>query len=339
MSVFLLIILLISIIISAMFGSAPLALEDVMEVIKTGLFYRDLDIAENMLTTFDIVWLLRLPRIILAICIGAGLSVCGVVIQAIVQNPLADPYILGVSSGASLGATTAIMLGLGVLLGENAIGTSAFIGAFIASVLVLVLSNIGGKANSVKLVLAGTALNAVFSAFSSFIIFFANDAEGMQTIVYWLMGSMSGAKWSSLVVIFPVTVLLIGYFCSQSRILNLMLLGDDAAITLGHKLNGVRILFLMLISIVIGLDVYAAGIVGFVGLIIPHISRILVGVDHKKLIPFSAFLGAIFLLWADVLCRVIISRTELPIGILVSLVGAPTFIYLMLKKSYGFGSE
>ena len=177
MSVLLLIILLISIIISAMFGSAPLALEDVMEVIKTGLFYRDLDIAENMLTTFDIVWLLRLPRIILAICIGAGLSVCGVVIQAIVQNPLADPYILGVSSGASLGATTAIMLGLGVLLGENAIGSAAFIGAFIASVLVLVLSNIGGKANSVKLVLAGTALNAVFSAFSSFIIFFAADNQ------------------------------------------------------------------------------------------------------------------------------------------------------------------
>ena len=274
----------------------------------------------------DIVWLLRLPRLVLAALVGMGLSVCGVIMQAVVKNPLADPYILGISSGASLGATAAILLGIGVALGENFVGIAAFIGAFAMSLGVLFISNLGGRSNSVKLLLAGMALSAVCGAFSSFIVYFANNKEGMQTIAYWMMGSFAGAKWETLAVIGPIIVLAVMFFWTQSRMLNLMLLGDESALTLGTDLHIYRQIYLLVSSL----------IVGFVGLVVPHVIRMLVGTDHKKLIPVSALTGAVFLVIADGLCRVIIPRTELPIGILISLIGAPCFVYLMIKKTYGF---
>ena len=287
----------------------------------------------------DIVWLLRLPRLVLAALVGMGLSVCGVIMQAVVKNPLADPYILGISSGASLGATAAILLGIGVAWGENFVGIAAFIGAFAMSLGVLFISNLGGRSNSVKLLLGGMALSAVCGAFSSFIVYFANNKEGMQTIAYWMMGSFAGAKWETLAVIAPIVVLAVLFFWSQSRMLNLMLLGDESALTLGTDLHIYRQIYLLVSSLIVGFVVYAAGMVGFVGLVVPHVIRMLVGTDHKKLIPVSAMTGAVFLVIADCLCRVIIPRTELPIGILISLIGAPCFVYLMIKKTYGFGGN
>ena len=287
----------------------------------------------------DIVWLLRLPRLVLAALVGMGLSVCGVIMQAVVKNPLADPYILGISSGASLGATAAILLGIGVAWGENFVGIAAFIGAFAMSLGVLFISNLGGRSNSVKLLLGGMALSAVCGAFSSFIVYFANNKEGMQTIAYWMMGSFAGAKWETLAVIAPIVVLAVLFFWSQSRMLNLMLLGDESALTLGTDLHIYRQIYLLVSSLIVGFVVYAAGMVGFVGLVVPHVIRMLVGTDHKKLIPVSAMTGAVFLVIADGLCRVIIPRTELPIGILISLIGAPCFVYLMIKKTYGFGGN
>ena len=287
----------------------------------------------------DIIWLLRLPRLVLAALVGMGLSVCGVIMQAVVKNPLADPYILGISSGASLGATAAILLGIGVALGENFVGIAAFIGAFAMSLGVLFISNLGGRSNSVKLLLAGMALSAVCGAFSSFIVYFANNKEGMQTIAYWMMGSFAGAKWETLAVIGPIVILAVLFFWTQSRMLNLMLLGDESALTLGTDLHIYRQIYLLVSSLIVGFVVYAAGMVGFVGLVVPHVIRMLVGTDHKKLIPVSALTGAVFLVIADALCRVIIPRTELPIGILISLIGAPCFVYLMIKKTYGFGGN
>ena len=287
----------------------------------------------------DIIWLLRLPRLVLAALVGMGLSVCGVIMQAVVKNPLADPYILGISSGASLGATAAILLGIGVALGENFVGIAAFIGAFAMSLGVLFISNLGGRSNSIKLLLAGMALSAVCGAFSSFIVYFANNKEGMQTIAYWMMGSFAGAKWETLAVIGPIVVLAVMFFWTQSRMLNLMLLGDESALTLGTDLHIYRQIYLLVSSLIVGFVVYAAGMVGFVGLVVPHVIRMLVGTDHKKLIPVSALTGAVFLVIADGLCRVIIPRTELPIGILISLIGAPCFVYLMIKKTYGFGGN
>lgn len=287
----------------------------------------------------DIVWLLRLPRLILAALVGCGLAVCGVIMQAIVKNPLADPYILGISSGASLGATSAILLGIGASFGPNFIGVTAFIGAFIMSLAVLFISNLGGRSNSMKLLLAGMALSAVCGAFSSFIVYFANNKEGMQNIAYWMMGSLAGAKWNELMVIAPVIIFSVLFFCTQSRLLNLMLLGDETAITMGTDLHSYRQWYLLISSLIVGFAVYSAGMIGFVGLIIPHVMRMFVGPDHNKLIPTSALVGAIFLVICDGLCRIIIPHTELPIGILISMIGAPAFIYLMVKRTYGFGGS
>ena len=288
---------------------------------------------------YDIIWLLRMPRIILAAVIGCGLSSCGVIMQAIVKNPLADPYILGISSGATLGATIAVLLGIGINLGENFVGICAFIGAFIVSLGVVFISNMGGRANSIKLLLGGMALSAVCSAFSSFVVYFANNKEGIQTITYWMMGSFAGAKWDGITVIAPIVILSVVFFWTQSRILNLMLLGDESAITLGRDLYLYRQIYLLVSSLVVGFAVYSAGMIGFVGLVVPHVIRMLIGTDHKKLIPVTALSGAIFLVLADGLCRIIIPKTELPIGILISLIGAPCFVYLMVKRTYGFGGN
>ena len=334
----LLLILLVSMAGALTIGTVSLSVGDVVFAVYDSLRSSVPIDAPGQGPLHDIVWLLRMPRILMAACIGAGLATSGVIMQAIVKNPLADPYILGVSSGASLGATAAILLGIGVSLGENFVGISAFIGAFAISLAIVFIANMGGRANAVKLLLAGMALSAVCSAFSSFIVYFANDKDGIQSITYWLMGSMAGAKWSTLQVMIPMSIVIPLFFYTQSKILNLMLLGDDTAVTLGVDLHRYRQVYLLVSALLVGFAVYAAGMIGFVGLIVPHVSRMLVGADHRRLLPIAALSGAIFLVWADVLCRIIIPQTELPIGILISMIGAPCFIYLMVKRTYGFGS-
>lgn len=191
----------------------------------------------------DIIWLIRIPRILLVILAGAGLAISGVVMQAIVQNPLADPYILGVSSGASLGATIAIFFNVGIYWGSNFVGIMAFLGALMISALVLFVANLGGRTNSMKLLLSGISLSAVCSAFSSFIVYFADDKDGIKTVIYWMMGSFAGTRWENLYVVAPVVIILIVFFYTQSKILNLMLLGDETAITLGTDLAKYRYVF------------------------------------------------------------------------------------------------
>lgn len=335
--------LVLSILLAVTIGSTNIPFTEVYKVITT-------NIGEIVSSIFsgepaniesgkinDVVWYIRLPRLILALGVGMGLSVCGVIMQAVVKNPLAEPYVLGISSGASLGATSAIMLGIGATLGTNYIGIMACLGAFLVSVGVVGIANIGGRANSVKLLLAGMALSSVCSAFSSFIVYFANDKEGMQTVTYWTMGSMAGASWERNAVVLPIVLAGTLFFLTQYRTLNLMLLGDEAAITLGTDLHRYRQIYLLVSALMVGFVVYAAGMIGFVGLVIPHVVRMIFCTDHRKLIPISALVGAIFLIWADVLCRVIIPGMELPIGILTSMIGGPCFIYLMVRKRYGFG--
>ena len=301
-------ILLLAFLWALSIGTVKLPLAQIYTVIVDQL-QSDLSVeAAGRGAAHDIVWLLRLPRLVLAAAVGCGLACCGVIMQAIVKNPLADPYILGISSGASLGATAAILLGIGMTLGENFVGIAAFIGAFCISLAVLFISNLGGRSNSMKLLLAGMALSAVCSAFSSFIVYFANNKEGMQTIAYWMMGSFAGAKWDNLTVIVPIVILAVLFFWSQSRILNLMLLGDEAAVTLGTDLHIYRQVYLLISSLIVGFVVYSAGMIGFVGLIVPHVVRMLIGTDHKKLIPVTALVGAVFLVIADGLCRIIIPR-------------------------------
>ncbi|NFO32141.1 iron ABC transporter permease [Clostridium botulinum] len=335
-SIMLLIILFISIGFAVTLGSTDISIREVYEVI----FYKIFNVGDSTSSSgpiADVVWLIRMPRIILAVAVGMGLSIVGVVMQAIVKNPLADPYILGISSGASLGANLAVILGIGTMFGSNYIGIMGFIGAFSISIIVLVVANVGGRSNSTKLLLSGMALSSVCSSFASFMVYISNDSQKLKTITFWLMGSLAGAKWNEIVIILIIVVVGSVFFITQNRTLNLMLLGDEVSITLGTDLHKYRIVYLLVTSLIIGIIVYASGIIGFIGLIIPHIVRMIFGTDHKKVIPISGLLGAIFLIYADVLSRVLIKGTEVPIGILVSIIGAPCFVYLMIKKSYGFG--
>ena len=331
--------LIFSILAAITFGNADLSLKDVYSVIAYKLFHIKSLSAYAEGAVHDVVWLIRLPRVLLALAVGMALSVCGVVMQAIVQNPLADPYVLGISSGASLGATLAIMLGVGGFLGGNSVGVPAFIGATVTSFAVIAIANMGGKATSAKLILAGMAVSAVCSAFSNFVIYITNDKNAATEVMKWTMGSLAGASWSRVGVMLPVTLICVIIFWTQYRNLNLMLLGDDVSITLGTDLHRLRTFYLIVASVMIGFAVYCAGVIGFVGLVIPHVIRILFGTDHRRLLPLSALLGASFLIWCDVACRVILKNSEMPIGVLVSIIGAPCFIYLLVRKSYGFGGS
>jgi iron complex transport system permease protein len=289
----------------------------------------------------DIIWHIRMPRALMSMLIGAGLSLCGVVIQASVQNPLADPYILGISSGGALGATFAIMLGFSIpgVLGQMGVAVWAFAGAFGAALLVLTIAGVKGKVTSVKLVLAGMVINALCNSFSNFIVYFANNSESIKTVTFWTMGSIASATWDKL----PLVAVSIGaasiFFLTQSRVLNTMLLGSEAAVTLGISLNRNLRIFMLISALVTGIIVASCGTIGFVGLIIPHIIRGVLGSDHKKLVPISILFGSVFLIWADILARTLIHQSELPIGIITSMIGAPMFMYMLMKKGYGFGGR
>ncbi len=332
-------ILIISLLVAVTIGSTSIPVKDVYGVFMYKAFQiGDVQKFAEGTSLHDVVWHIRLPRLILAISVGMGLSVCGVVMQAIVKNPLADPYILGISSGAYLGAVVAIATGVSTYLGPNSMGIFAFIGALIVSLLVLALSNIGGKSNSVKLILSGTAVGSICGAFSNFVILLLNDAS-TAAVVQWSMGGLGGADHESNIVILPIVLIGTLFFITQSKVLNLMLLGDDSAITLGTDVYRLRLIYLVISAIMVGFVVYKAGMIGFIGLVIPHIVRMIFGTSHGKLLPLSALLGGIFLIWMDVLCRVILVGNEIPVGILTSLIGAPVFIYLMIRKKYGFGGS
>lgn len=334
---FLICFLILSLILSISFGAAKVSISEILDVLGEEILGMDNGIQQNENAFLrDIVWELRVPRILLGMLAGAGLALCGCVMQAVVKNPLANPYILGISSGAALGATVAIMVGF-TIFGNLSVGLSAFIGALLSSYVVYFIAHIGGRTNAVKLLLSGMAVSAICTAFSSFIVYVAADAEGIQKVTFWLMGSLAGGRWSS---ILPVAVVILGstsFFITQFRNLNLLLLGDEVAISLGTDLNKIRKIYLLLVSLIVGVIVWNCGTIGFVGLIIPHIVRIFVGTDHRKLIPISVLIGALFLVWCDVVCKVILKGVELPIGIITSMVGSPLFIYLMVRKSYGFG--
>lgn len=329
-------LMLLSVILAVGFGSVDISAEQILRIIFSEVF-RTEGVADLAKSTVDIVWNIRLPRIILALMVGMGLSMSGVVMQAVVKNSLADPYILGVSSGASLGATLAIMLGVGSFLGPNYVGIAACAAAFLSSLLVMSIANLRGRANPMKLIMSGVAVSSMFSAFSSFIIYTSGNREGMKTVSFWLMGGLSGAKWENMAVISVVVLFALLFFMTQYRTLNLMLLGDDISITLGKDLHRYRQIYLLAVSAVIGFIVYNSGIIGFVGLIIPHIARLFFGTDHRKIIPVSAVIGAMILIWSDVIARSLIAGTEIPVGIVISLIGAPTFVYLLVSKEYGFG--
>lgn len=334
------VLLVVSIIGAASIGAFKVEIGTTYQILIYKIFGIQSDNIQELIqgSTYNVIWMIRFPRIIMGAIAGAGLALCGCVMQACVQNPLAEPYILGISSGASLGATFSIMLGIGAIPGFKMSGVAfwAFAGAMMASFLVLRLASMNGRASSTKLILAGTVANALFTAFSNFIISIASDAEGIQSVKFWTMGSLASIKWESLAVPAIVTIICALYFLTQLRQLNTMLVGDEAAITLGMNLNNRRRFYMILVSVLTGVLVASCGVIGFVGLVIPHIARAIVGADHKRLLPICILGGSIFMVWADAAARIIVPNSEISIGIVTSLVGAPFFAYILIKKSYGF---
>lgn len=319
-------------------GSAQLTLAQVYGVIGYHLFGWGDPQLFGQGPVSDIVWYIRLPRLVLAMGVGAALSIAGVVMQAVARNPLADPYILGVSSGASLGATLAILTGFGFsFFGFAAPGVMAFIGAFVVSIVVIVLSGLGGRSTPIKLLLAGAAMSTLCGAFSSLFIYFSGEGNAASKVIFWTMGSLAGAMWETNVIMLLLAVVGTLFFYSQSRVFDVMILGDETAISLGFSPETMRTVVLLICSLMVGFAVFTSGLIGFVGLVVPHGVRMVIGSSHRKLIPFVALVGALFLLWADVCCRIILPRTELPIGLLTALIGAPWFLWLMVRKTYGFG--
>lgn len=331
----LLIVLILTMGVCISVGTMKIPVLETYKILIDELFHLDLSVNP---TYAGIILKIRLPRVLMGLVVGAGLALCGVIMQAIVQNPLADPFILGISSGGYLGATIFIILGgtsIGILSG---IGLSiiAFFGALIATIAVLFLSSYNSKITTTKLILSGTIISAACSAAANFIIAISGTDSTITQITFWTMGSLSSSKWDSLLMPLLVTLLCLVFFMTQYRPLNAMLQGDETAITLGINIQFYRKLYIIIVALLTGILVSTCGIIGFVGLVIPHISRALTGANHRSLIIVSTLLGSIFLMWVDAIARTIVDKVELPIGIFTALVGAPFFAYIMIRKNYNF---
>jgi len=280
----------------------------------------------------SIVWNVRLPRVLLGAAVGAGLAVCGAVLQAMVRNVLADPYLLGISSGASTGAAAAILFGVAGGFGAYALPLSAFAGAAVAAASVYVLARSGGRMTSIRLVMAGVAIGYVLSATTSILVFSSDSPEGARSVMFWLLGSLTLAQWNATLLIVIVIVLIsIAVMTLWSRKLDALSIGDETALTLGVSPGRFRVQLLAVVSLCVGAVVASSGAIGFVGLVVPHLARRLVGASHRRMLPLAAMLGATFLVAADVLARTVWSPRELPLGIVTALIGAP-FLVILVRR-------
>lgn len=272
---------------------------------------------------------IRLPRIILGVLVGAALAVAGTTMQALFRNPMADPYIIGISSGAALGAIVSLTFGLNIF-GLYTLPLMAFICGAAVIFLVYSIASVRGKLPVNTLLLSGIAIALFLSAIISFLMYTAG--EELHGIVFWLMGGLWGRSWSHVLMAFPFILLGTAVIHIFARDLNIMLLGEEPAQHLGIEVETVKKIIIFSTSLIVAAAVSVSGIIGFIGLIIPHIMRILVGPDHRVLLPSSALVGGIFLVWTDTLARTIIAPTEIPVGIITALFGAPFFLYLLRTR-------
>lgn len=279
-----------------------------------------------------IIWQVRAPRVVLAAVVGAGLAIAGVALQAIVRNELADPYVLGVNSGASLGAALAILFGFGAGLGQYSLQASAFVGALVAMGLVLLVARGSGRVSSLRILMAGVAVGYALSAATSFLVFASDSAEGSRSVMFWLLGSLNLAAWGGpLMAACAAVVISIGILLWLSRSLDILSLGDDTALSSGIDPARLRLVLIVIISLLVGVMVATTGSIGFVGLVVPHFARRIVGARHRVAIPAAALLGAILLVCADVLSRWLLAPQEIPIGVVTALLGTPLLLILVRR--------
>jgi len=285
------------------------------------------------------VWDLRLPRTLLALLVGGGLSIIGVAMQTLVRNPLAEPYILGISSGATAGASLFYLGFLPPLISRTlTMPFAAFLGGLLSITLVYLVARTETRVSVARLLLAGVAMSALMSSLTSFVTFSSPEPDKLRAVLFWLLGSLSGTRWE----ILPIPALTAGFglllMMGLTRPLDALLVGEEPAHSLGMPVELLKRLLIVLAALVTGTLVATSGAIGFVGLIVPHAVRLTVGVTHRRLVPLSFVVGALFLLWADIAARSVLPGQELPVGILTALCGVPFFLVLLRTGNYQFGS-
>ena len=326
--------LLLCIVVSASVGSASITPMDSLKLIVNKLPFVNtiIDTADIKEVYEIIIWKVRLPRILEASLVGGGLAVVGCTFQAIFRNSLADPHILGISSGASLGATLAILSGLTLnFLGVGVTSIFAFIGAILTVLLVYKLGGLGGKMITTNILLTGTAIGTMLSSFISLLMIYNRDQ--LEKVYLWTLGSFSSANWSKISFLFIISIIAVTTLVVFSRDLNVILTGDEVASSLGIDTKKLKSILILLCSVLVAASVSVSGTIGFVGLIIPHCMRLIVGSDHRLLLPVSYLSGAIFMIICDTLARTIAAPTEIPVGVITAVFGAPYFIYLLYRNS------
>lgn len=328
-----LVILLFSIGAASTLGSADISIMDSFRVVGSRLpAFKGSISTEGISSAADsIIWNVRLPRVLLGVLVGAALSISGGAFQGLLKNPMSDPYILGISSGAALGATIAIITKLDFeIAGFSGISAAAFLGALIAVTFVYNIGRIKNQVPVTTLLLAGVAVGQFLTAVMSFLMVIFN--KDMTKIIYWTLGSLAGKGWTPVTALaIPVLlgILLLSYF---SRDINIMLTGEESAKSLGVNVERTKLYVLLIGTFLTSTVVSVSGIIGFVGLIIPHMARLITGPDHRILLPISAIGGGIFMIFADTVARIAISPVEIPVGIITALFGGPFFIFLLRSK-------
>lgn len=316
-------------------GSSAVGWTDVYRVI----LHRALSIGPDPdPTAHRIVWQLRLPRAVLACIVGGGLSIIGVAMQTLVRNPLAEPYILGISSGASAGASLFYLGFLPPLLSKTlSMPLAAFLGGLASISIVYLVARDGPRVSVARLLLAGVAMSALMASITSFITYSSPEPDKLRAVLFWLLGSLNGARWGILPIPALTTALGLGTLLVLARPLDAMLVGDEPAQSLGMPVEAIKRGLIVLAALVTGTLVAVSGAIGFVGLIIPHAVRLVMGVPHRRLVPLSFAVGAIFLCWADLAARTVLPAQEVPVGVLTALCGVPFFLFLLRRRAYRFG--
>lgn len=319
-----LLLLVVTVLVAVAIGPAGLGVSEVARSIGGHLGF---DVTPVPRLHDAIVWELRLPRVLTAAAVGAGLALSGAVMQSLTRNPLADPYLLGLSSGASLGAVAVLVVGVSLLL-----PVAAFAGALLALVATFSLARTGGTLTPGRAVLAGLAVSQLCAAGTSLVIFWTATGDSYREILSWLLGSLAGSDWES-VVIAGVAVLVVGSIVlAQAVRLDAFAFGDTAAGALGIDVDRTRWTLMTLVALLTGAMVAVSGAIGFVGLVLPHAVVALTGPAHRRLLPVTALAGAVFLIWADTLARTIFDPRELPVGIVTALIGVPVFAVLLRRR-------
>jgi len=314
-------------------GSASISPIDVYRVVasKIPVVGGLIDIDSITSSQHSIIWSVRLPRVLLGVIVGAGLSISGASFQGLLKNPMADPYILGISSGAALGAAIAIIMKLeAAFMGFSGISIMAFIGALIAVTLVYKIGRIRSHVPVTTLLLAGVAVGQFLTAITSLLMVIYN--RDMTKIIYWTLGSLAGKGWNPITTMSIPLIAAMGILLFFSRDINIMLTGEESAKSLGVNVERIKVYVLLLGTFITSMAVSVSGIIGFIGLIIPHIVRLIVGPDHRILLPASAIVGSIFMVFTDTIARTVISPMEIPVGIITAIFGGPFFIYLLRSK-------